>query len=111
MDTLGFLQRVLPSEGYYVSIVVNPDGRKQGFFQTVEELATACTRLDRAGNNTYFAISSFCTKENRKQENVNRTKVIAIDVDCGDGKPFADWREGLKALQDYIIRMNYQSLW
>ena len=105
MDTLGVLKRVLPSEGYYVSIVVNPDGRKQGFFQTVEELATACTRLDRAGNNTYFAISSFCTKENRKQENVNKTKVIAIDVDCGDGKPFADWREGLKALQDYIIRM------
>ena len=105
MDTLGFLQRVLPSEGYYVSIVVNPDGRKQGFFQTVEELATACTRLDKAGNNTYFAISSFCTKENRKQENVNKTKVIAIDVDCGNNKPFADWKEGLKALQDYIVRM------
>ena len=105
MDTLGFLQRVLPSEGYYVSIVVNPDGRKQGFFQTIEELATACKRLDKAGNNTYFAISSFIDKSNRKQENVNKTKVIAIDVDCGDGKPFADWREGLKALQDYIVRM------
>ena len=39
MDTLGFLQRVLPSEGYYVSIVVNPDGRKQGF-SDCEELAT-----------------------------------------------------------------------
>ena len=60
-------------------------------FSDVEELATACKRLDKA-NNTYFAISSFCTKENRKQENVNKTKVIAIDVDCGKGKPFADWR-------------------
>ena len=47
----------------------------------------------------------FLYKGNRKQENVNKTKVIAIDVDCCDGKPFADWREGLKALQDYIVRM------
>ena len=105
MDTLEFLRRVLPSDGYYVSIVVNPDGRKQGYFQTVEELATACKRLDKAGNNTYFAISSFVHKGNRKQENVSKTKVIAIDVDCGKNKPFADWKEGLLALSKYVKTM------
>ena len=105
MDTLEFLKRVLPSDGYYVSIVVNPDGRKQGYFQTVEELATACKRLDKAGNNTYFAISSFMHKGNRKQENVSKTKVIAIDVDCGKNKPFADWKAGLLALSKYVKTM------
>tara|TARA_Y100000593_G_scaffold18913_2_gene37686 strand:+ start:7034 stop:9871 length:2838 start_codon:yes stop_codon:yes gene_type:complete len=102
MDTIEFLKRVLPSEGYYVSIVINPSGRQQGFFQSIEELAKACIRLDKAGNNTYFAISSFIQKGNRKQENVNKTKVLAIDVDCGKGKPYADWKKGLQALNTFI---------
>ena len=77
MDTLNFLQRVLPSAGFYVTTVINPDGRRQGFFATVEELAKAVTGLDQRGNNTYFAISAFVEKGNRKQENVRATKVIA----------------------------------
>jgi hypothetical protein len=105
MDTLNFLQRVLPSAGFYVTTVINPDGRRQGFFATVEELAKAVTGLDQRGNNTYFAISAFVEKGNRKQENVRATKVIALDVDCGDGKPYPTWREGLAATGRFIQQM------
>jgi hypothetical protein len=105
MDTLNFLQRVLPSAGFYVTTVINPDGRRQGFFATVEELAKAVTGLDQRGNNTYFAISAFVEKGNRKQENVRATKVIALDVDCGDGKPYPTWREGLAATGQFIQQM------
>lgn len=105
MDTLSFLQRVLPSAGFYVTTVINPDGRRQGFFATVEELAKAVTGLDQRGNNTYFAISAFVEKGNRKQENVRATKVIALDVDCGDGKPFPTWKEGLTATGRFIQQM------
>ena len=105
MDTLNFLQRVLPSAGFYVTTVINPDGRRQGFFATVEELAKAVTGLDQRGNNTYFAISAFVEKGNRKQENVRATKVIALDVDCGDGKPYPTWKEGLAATGRFIQQM------
>jgi hypothetical protein len=105
MDTLNFLQRVLPSAGFYVTTVINPDGRRQGFFATVEELAKAVTGLDQRGNNTYFAISAFVEKGNRKQENVRATKVIALDVDCGDSKPYPTWREGLAATGRFIQQM------
>jgi hypothetical protein len=105
MDTLNFLQRVLPSAGFYVTTVINPDGRRQGFFATVEELAKAVTGLDQRGNNTYFAISAFVEKGNRKQENVRATKVIALDVDCGDGKPYPTWKEGLAATGQFIQQM------
>jgi len=105
MDTLNFLQRVLPSAGFYVTTVINPDGRRQGFFATVEELAKAVTGLDQRGNNTYFAISAFAEKGNRKQENVRATKVIALDVDCGEGKPFPTWREGLVALGTFVRQL------
>ena len=105
MDTLNFLQRVLPTAGFYVTTVINPDGRRQGFFATVEELAKAVVALDQRGNNTYFAISAFVEKGNRKQDNVRATKVIALDVDCGENKPFPTWKEGLAAMGTFVQQM------
>lgn len=106
MDTLSFLQRVLPSTGFYVTTVINPDGRRQGFFATVEDLAKAVVGLDQRGNNTYFAVSAFIEKKNRKQENVRATKVIALDVDCGSKKPFPTWKEGLVALGKFVQELS-----
>lgn len=105
MNTLEFFQRVLPSEGFYVSTVINPDGTKQGFFTSVDELAKATIGLDHRGNNTYFALSAFTNKGNRKQDNVRATKVIALDVDCGDTKPFPTWKEGLHALGNFTAHL------
>ena len=65
MDTLKFLQRVLPSEGYYVTTLIAPDGKvQQGFFDTVEELAKACKRLSTSqpDKNVYFSVSDFGNK-------------------------------------------------
>ena len=98
MNTLEFLQRVLPAEGFYVTTVINQDGNKQGFYKTVEELAKVSEALDKRNNNTYFAISAFSEKGNRRQDNVRATKVVALDIDCGEGKPFPSWKEGLVAL-------------
>jgi hypothetical protein len=106
MNTLEFLQRVLPEEGYYVTTVINTNGRQQGFFQSVEELAKICERLDKTNNNTYFAISAFKEKGNRKQDNVRATKVVAIDVDCGANKPFPSWKEGLVALGKFVDELS-----
>jgi len=105
MDTLKFLQRVLPPTGVYVVTVINGEHRQQGYFNTVEELAKACVKLDQANNNTYFAISSFRERGNRKQDNVRATKLVAIDVDCGDTKPYADWKVGLTELGKFIADM------
>ena len=56
MNTLEFLQRVLPAEGFYVTTVINEDGNRQGFYKTVKELAKVSEALDKRNNNTYFAI-------------------------------------------------------
>ncbi len=105
MNTLEFLQRVLPTEGFYVTTVINKDGNRQGFFDSVDELAKVCIRSDQTKNNTYYAISAFKTKGNRKQDNVRATKVVALDVDCGENKPYPNWKEGLKALGKFLEEM------
>ena len=106
MDALTFLQRVLPSSGFYVSVVIHPSGAtQQGFHQTVEDLAKALVSLDKRGGNVYYAISAFATRNSRKQENVQATKVIALDVDCGESKPFPTWKEGLVALGDFTSKI------
>jgi hypothetical protein len=102
---LEFLQQVLPDEGFYVTTVINPDGRRQGFFKSVEELAKVCERLDKTNNNTYFAISAFKQKGNRKQDNVRATKVVAIDIDCGGNKPYPSWKEGLVELGKFVSEL------
>ena len=109
MNTLEFLQRVLPSEGYYVTTLISPEGKvQQGFFDTVEELATACLKLDQVqtDKNVYFAVSAFANKGNRKQDNVRATKLVALDVDCGADKPFPTWKDGLTALGKFIAELS-----
>ena len=102
MNTLEFLQRVLPTTGFYVTTVINPDGNRQGFFSTVDELAKAAIGLDARKNNTYYAISAFREKGSRKKDNVRATKVVALDVDCGPKKPFPSWKEGLVAIGEFV---------
>ena len=98
MDTLEFLRRVLPSSGYYCAF--NVDNRQHGFFATVEELASVSVRMDEMGRNIYYAISSFVENKGRKQANVNRTKVIALDVDVGKHDASGELRNSYATLQD-----------
>ena len=108
MDTLSFLQRVLPTEGWYCVASFEGDNPKprHGYFDSVDKLATVVTALNGRGMNTYYSISTFKEKR-RLKENVQLTKVLAIDVDCGIGKngkpkPFPNASEGAKALVAFV---------
>lgn len=105
MNTLEFLKRVLPSEGFYCAIVINNGSApQQSFVGSVEELATNCQRFDAAGNNTYYATSSFKTRLTRTQANTQLTKVLFLDIDCVDDEKheYKTQRDGLKALANFI---------
>ena len=102
MDTLGFLQRVLPSEGIYCTIVVEGESLSQAFYNTVGELEQALTSLDKRKRNVYYATSAFQTKQSRKQSNVRATKSLYMDIDCGEGKDYPSQREGLLALVKFV---------
>lgn len=56
--------------------------------------------MDEMGRNIYYAISSFVENKGRKQANVNRTKVIALDVDVGKYDASGELRNSYATLQD-----------
>ena len=105
MDTLDFLRRVLPSSGYYVSALVNDGRASHGFFKTVEDLANSVISINERGGNVYYAVSSYATKTRRIQDNVKETKLIALDIDCGEEKAYASQRDALTALLGFIQKL------
>ena len=105
MDTLAFLRRVLPSSGgFLVSITINQGQLpRQGFHDDIETLSNTVQALSRAGNNVYYAVASFHDRNaGRKQDNVSFIRTLFIDVDCGPGKPFSDWKAGLRAVGEFV---------
>lgn len=104
MDTTDFLRRVLPAEGARVAIVLNPDQRPhQKFFPDTESLAQFCAASSAAGDNVYYAVATYADPKNgRKAVNIHALKALFLDVDCGSGKPFADWRDGLRAVGRFV---------
>jgi hypothetical protein len=102
MDTAEFLGRVMPPQGYYSVITIQGSAPRQRFVDDVETLADTVLRLSARGENVYYAVSSFRDSTSRTQKNVLLTKALYLDIDCGPGKPFADWKAGLLCLRDFI---------
>ena len=101
MDTPGFLRHVLPSSGMYCAFTLVGEYPRQKFFDDIDKLALHLQQMSDKGYNTYYAVSSF-TKEHRKQEHTAFTKALYLDVDCGEDKPYDTWKDGLKALGDFL---------
>lgn len=105
MDTLEFFRRVLPEDGVYCVFVKDSGGKQQSFPSTLEELARTVTSLNDEGRNVYYCISSLKDAGNRKGPNVRVTKTLALDIDCGEGKPYPSQREGLQALLAFLQKV------
>lgn len=108
MDTLDFLRRVLPSDGIYASAILIESAVptekatfRHRFTSSVEELAKNIEWLHKRGNNTFYAISTFKSKR-RNQESAHLTKVIPLDIDCGEGKSYPTQVDALKALLVFL---------
>jgi hypothetical protein len=108
MDTFSFLQRVLPATGFYATLAI-PQGRapRQLMVDTVADVAAVTKAISDGGVDAYFSVASFKTKENRKQGNVAWVRSMAADIDCGPGKPYPTWREGLGALGGFLHKHSF----
>ena len=102
MDTLTFLNKVLPDQGVYVGAQLTSFGMRHMFFDTTDDLAQWALATSTKGGNVYYTVSAMLDASERSQANTRVTKLVAFDVDCGAKKPYPTWKEGLLALQDFI---------
>ena len=102
MNTLEFLQRVLPSDGYYAIATIRNGKVRHIFSSVLEDIANAAVEVDKHKSDTYYAVASYKEKGIRKQNNVHKIKLVALDIDCGQNTPYPSWKEGLQALVTFV---------
>lgn len=112
MDTLDFLQRVLPGTGPYFAFGSFPGGRKkQVAAATLSDLIQITTALDTHGYDTYNSMAAFVDPNGgRKQVNARTLKSFFLDIDCKDpATQYPNWREALRALGEFVTKFSLPS--
>ena len=87
MTPLDLLAAVLPSpgNGYYCAVELT-NKKEHVFGQTIEEIMPTVEKWAKAGYDTYFALGTFGTDEDRTKENMHASQVLAVDIDCNHPK-------------------------
>lgn len=114
MDTLKFLERVLPAEGTYcgANAYTDRDGKKgirNKFFGSVQDLADYVTAYSDRDTDTYYSVFAFSPDGegalHRKQTNARCSKLLAIDIDVGKVRnSYATRKDALIAITDFVVR-------
>jgi hypothetical protein len=111
MATTDLLTAILAPEGkgWYCIVGLRQDEErpKQLFHQTLAEAEVEIAKLLQDNNNVYFACAKYKDpKEGRVQPNGDIIKAFWVDIDCGEGKPYADQTIGLDALKQFCKKIN-----
>jgi len=99
---MDFLSAVLPSTGVYCACELTTRARQHYFVDTLDEVQNIALLLDRAEQNTYFALASFESKGSREAVNARLMRAFFVDVDCGPGHAYPDKRAGAQALAAFL---------
>ncbi len=105
-----FLETVLPSQGVYCALGIkfktkktDKDNITTTFHEDVSEIAEVGARHDSAGTDAYYALASFISPAGgRKQANAAFMRCFFIELDCGEGKPYATQADAVVALRSFV---------
>lgn len=88
-----------------------PDGKiddvvHNKFYDTFTDLMVKdMDEYQANGWNVYYATAGFGSQNNAKADNAVSKKELYLDVDCGEGKPYADKAIGLTKLREFVKAM------
>ncbi len=106
-----FLELILPRDGVLCAVhfTRGADGKQRAEHDWCRSPAELVERLlywSRQGCETYHACASYRAAGDRwagrKQANVSAVKAFWLDIDCGEGKPYADIRAAVMALAAFL---------
>ena len=102
MAKTDLLSAVLSDEGWYCVVGLKKTGMpKQVFVQTLEEVEQKVDELLALNYDVYFACAKYETNSTRTTDNVKNIKSFWLDIDCGEGKPYATQADGIEALKHF----------
>lgn len=106
MPLVNFLKLVLPNEGVkcWVSIVKNGPVINH-FCHSFDELAEQIRASDATGVDTYHACAAYATDRNRRAGNTLGMQSFWIDIDVGEGKPYATQEDAIQAADAFADRI------
>lgn len=94
-----FLRAILPDEGLKCATVIIEGSARNYFFATIKEQAEFILTQDALGRGAvYHACATYKTSDNRRQDNALAAKAFWLDIDAGEGKPYADARSSAEAV-------------
>lgn len=98
-STAEFLRHVLPSEGHYAAFI--QEEKRHEWFSSTNALASRLVSIDTKNQTVYYGCSSFLASDRRIAQNVRKTRSFWLDVDAGEGKPYADAIEAAQAVAEF----------
>jgi len=102
MAKTDLLSAVLSDEGWYCVVGLKKTGMpKQVFVQTLGEVDQEIDDLLAKNYDVYFACSKYEINSTRTTDNVKNIKAFWLDIDCGEGKPYASQGDGVQALKHF----------
>lgn len=96
-----FLESVLPSTGVYCIVGIFDHRPKQTFHDTLNSAAARAEALNDSGVDAYFALAAF-DEHSRKAQAARELRAFFADIDCGEGKPYADHAHAAQALREFL---------
>ena len=108
MDINTFLHRILPTDGEYCVLALQPkqNRRLQKFYDSIGAVEDAAYDLDSKGYDVYFAMATFEEAGSRKVDNIKKIKSFFLDLDCGEGKDFATQKDALLSLRSFTKKLS-----
>ena len=100
-----FLRAVLPDDGKYCVTAIKNGNAKNIFVDDIDSIHAEAQKLVDDKANAFYAMATYSEDESgefrRKQSQTKWLKSFWIDVDCGEGKPYANQTDGLLALRNF----------
>src|ERR1700756_2034503 len=94
-----FLAHVLPTEGYYCAVIFKAGMAPEHVFPpSLGKLVDTLLVNDANGHTVYHACSTFMDASSRKAQNARYMRALWLDVDAGEGKPYADADQAASAV-------------
>lgn len=103
MSALELLSEVLAPEGWRCVVGIKNKRIIKQFVETAEDIVRAGQQLVDDEYDAYFACATFNEPTKRSGDNTKLFKALWLDVDCGEGKPYATHVEAADALKKFCV--------